>query len=178
MKYVGITILIILLIYILSKTEIMETNKMPVDEQEYFNKLVSFIQKKEGGLSKDPVDTASKYPSPTPEKYHTNKGITYRTFVDSASLGYQPTTQNFLNMPNDIWLNIFINKYYNRAKNFSNNIILNGYISTWFWGGWATSLVTPKEVADVLVSKVSNKEKLKKLVDLRKKYFELKDKKK
>ena len=48
-------------------------------------KYVKFTKKWEGGLSRDKNDSASSYPCPTPYKgktgYHTNAGITYKTWV-------------------------------------------------------------------------------------------------
>lgn len=159
---------ILVMYYFLKKVSVSDKE---VNSNDFFNDLVKFTLKMEGGLSNDKTDTASKYPSPTPEKYHTNKGITYKTFVDSASLGYTPSVDNFLKMPDPIWLKIFVEKYYNRAKNFSSNVVLNGYLSLWYWGGWDVRLMPVSEVATVLASKDSAKDKLKKLVALRIEYF-------
>lgn len=70
--------------------------------------LISYLQKSEGGLSRSTKDTASSYPSPYVYNgqtgWHTNKGITYKTFESSASgAGYSVTADNFLKMPNEIW---------------------------------------------------------------------------
>jgi len=48
-----------------------------------FQQFVKHILSFEGGLSKDPRDTAVKY-APFPGAYHTNKGVTYAAF---AALG-------------------------------------------------------------------------------------------
>jgi len=148
-------------------------NMSQSDYDKFFNELVTFVQAKEGGLSNNPNDTAAAYPSPTPEKWHTNKGITWRNFKDYApSLGYDPTVANFLAMPNDIWLKIFNKKYIDKTKNISNNPVLNSYIALWLWGGWYKGFVTDKQVAEIVVADISDKEKLRKLVDLRKIYFD------
>lgn len=139
----------------------------------FYNDLVNFIKLKEGGLTNNPQDTtAAKFPSPTPEKYHTNKGITYKTFLDSAaSLKYIPSVQNFLNMPNEIWGSIFLNKYYNKTKNLTDNQILNGFIAYWAWQGWNNKITSVKDVTQILQNKLSNKEKLNALVNLRLNYY-------
>lgn len=105
------------------------------------DKLVPFIQESEGGLSRDPKDTASAYPAPWTHKgvtgWHTNKGITYQTFVSNASkLGYAPTADNFFKMPNDIWLKILKGGY---MKPFPLDRIahlprIQAVIITWAWG--------------------------------------------
>jgi lysozyme family protein len=147
-------------------------NKTPMND--FFNNLVKYILKMEGGLSNDPTDSASSFSSPTPQKYHTNKGVTYRTFVDNATkLNYLPTIDNFLKMPNEIWLKIYKDIYLSKAlsKNLTDNEILNAYISLWYWGGWSTSIISLDSVKSVLNENISNKEKLKKLVNLRISYF-------
>lgn len=105
------------------------------------NKLVPFIQESEGGLSRDPKDSASSNPAPWTHKgvsgWHTNKGITYSTFVSNASrLGYAPTADNFFNMPDDIWLKILKGAY---MKPFPLDKIshlprIQAVIITWAWG--------------------------------------------
>jgi hypothetical protein len=73
--------------------------------------ITGFTEKWEGGLSRATTDTASKNPSPYTYKgqtgWHTNKGVTYSAFKSLAPrLGYKDTAENFLNMPQDIWLKI------------------------------------------------------------------------
>ena len=150
------------------------------DKQNLFNDLVKFVLRMEGGLTSDTTDSASNFPlkgtykvgSKTFTNPHTNKGITYKTFVDSANLGYKPTDENFLNMPSDIWLKIFKEKYYSKTLKFSDNIVLNSYLSLWYWGGWNTKQMSVQRVANVLASNYTNDEKLKKLTELRKEYFD------
>lgn len=149
------------------------TKKKQKNMDNFLNEFINWLKRKEGGLSNDMRDTASKYPSPTPEKYHTNIGVTYKTFIDSAStLNYNPSVKNFLEMPNDIWFKIFSEKYYNKTKNLTDNEVLNAYMSLWYWGGWSNSLMPTSSVTAVLTSKKTGKEKLFDLVELRKKYFE------
>lgn len=147
-------------------------NKKPMND--FFNNLVAYILKMEGGLSNDKNDSASSYPSPSLEEYHTNKGVTYKTFIDNAiKLNYLPTLDNFLTMPNDIWLKIYKELYLKKAlsKKLTSNEVLNAYISLWYWGGWNTSIVSLDSVKAILNENISNKEKLKKLVNLRISYF-------
>ena len=124
----------------------------------FFNNLVAFIKNKEGGLSNNPNDPAAKNPSPTPQNYHTNKGITYKTFQDSAAtFNYNPSLSNFLAMPDEIWKPIFINKYYNKAK-LTNNEVLNGLFAYWYWQGWNARYLPIKDVTTVINSNLSNKD--------------------
>lgn len=101
-------------------------------------KLQPFLEKWEGGLSNDPYDKAASYPSPW-NGYHTNKGVTYKTFKTlSPKLGYAVTKDNFLNMPNHIWIKIV--QHY--ADSFPLDRInhlpsIQAVIITWAWGSGA-----------------------------------------
>ncbi len=77
-----------------------------------FMSAVNYIQKAEGGLSRATTDTASKYPSPFTyngvKGWHTNRGITYKTFIVlSAKVGYPVTADNFIHMPDKVWFGIY-----------------------------------------------------------------------
>lgn len=143
---------------------------MNLTEQQILDKTIPYILKMEGGLSNHTSDSASSYPSPTTQKWHTNKGITYKTFIDSASLGYQPTIKNFLDMPKEIWQKIYFEKYLKQA-NWIENPLLRVYISLWYWGGWNKKVVTKEQVLEVLKKEIPTDEKLKKLIELRILYF-------
>ncbi|MGQ0829875.1 MAG: glycosyl hydrolase 108 family protein [Bacteroidota bacterium] len=78
---------------------------------------IPYIKKSEGGLSRAVTDTASKNPAPWPYNgktgWHTNKGITYTTFVGLApKLGYAITADNFFVMPDGIWFKIYKHGYW------------------------------------------------------------------
>lgn len=104
-------------------------------------KLIPFIQKQEGGLSRDTSDNASSNPCPYPYKgvygYHTNKGVTWTTFTGLAQkLGYAATANNFFTMPFKIWFDILKNGY---LKPFDIDQInhlprIQAVIITWAWG--------------------------------------------
>lgn len=143
----------------------------PFDEAQFFEELKAFVRKKEGGLTANPKDTAAAFPSPTPEKYHTNIGVTWKTFIDSAkTLGYQPTVENFIKMPGEIWTSIFIKKYMSKVKDIKINPVLKFYIGLWYWGGTSAALL--ERAKEALKKDVSDKQKLIDLVALRKDYFE------
>lgn len=155
---------------IISKNNMETENVKPLTD--FDSNVVKFVLQKEGGLSNNLNDSASNYPSPTPEKYHTNKGITYKNFVEFADkLGYKASLNNFLTMPLDIWLKIFNLKYLKPLKNISDNKVLNTYLGLWLWGGWSKKHVTMEEVKNILNSNSSNRQKLADLVELRKIYF-------
>jgi len=105
-----------------------------------YKNIVPFIKKFEGGLSKSPYDTAKDNPSPCRYKremgWHTNKGIQWIVFKENAgSLGYDASCNNFLAMPDDIWLKIYKNKYWDRfyLDTMKSQPIAN-VIVTWAWG--------------------------------------------
>lgn len=112
-----------------------------VAETLLLSKLVVFIQKWEGGLSRDPADPASGFPAPWVYKgqtgWHTNKGITYKTFKSNAArLGYADTPENFFEMPDWIFLSILKNVY---ASGYPLHKIdhlprIQAVIITWAWG--------------------------------------------
>lgn len=101
---------------------------------------------KEGGLSRDQADSAKITPAPWPHKdpktgeietgWHTNKGVTYATFLKySTVLGYEPTEQLFFTMPEDLALKIFKAMAKAKGANITSSEILNLYYAFWIWGG-------------------------------------------
>lgn len=105
------------------------------------SKLVPFIQKFEGGLSRDPADTASGNPAPWTYKgvtgWHTNKGVTYSTFVAMApKVGYEISSENFFAMPDRIWMGILKEGYMKSfpLERISHLPRIQAVIITWAWG--------------------------------------------
>ncbi len=104
-------------------------------------RLASFIKKWEGGLSRDPNDSASRTPAPWSYRgktgWHTNKGVTYATFKRYApSLGYEVTPENFFSMPDPLWLGILKKGF---MKSWPLHKIdhlprIQAVIITWAWG--------------------------------------------
>lgn len=73
-----------------------------------YKKLIPFIRQWEGGLSKAKTDFASKYPVPDGSGYHTNKGVTWKTFEGlSEKLEYDDTPELFYEMPDWLWERIW-----------------------------------------------------------------------
>lgn len=86
-----------------------------------YKRIIPFILKAEGGLSRATTDSASKHPSPCSFNgltgWHTNKGVTYQAFVSLApSLGYEASCTNFITMPQNIWEKIFKIGYWDAVK--------------------------------------------------------------
>lgn len=136
-------------------------------------KLTPFLLQYEGGLSRDSFDEASSHPAPWAYKgvsgYHTNKGVTYSTFVALApKCGYAITPDNFFLMPNDIWLKILKEGYMKPypLDKISHLPRIQAVIITWAWGsgvsgsetylarfqrevmGINDSNITPSEIVD------------------------------
>lgn len=109
------------------------------------NNIVDFTLKWEGGLSRNTNDTASSYPSPYVYKgqtgWHTNKGITYATFeAASKKLGFENNADNFLTMPQNIWLKIAKSLYWDtlHLDDVKSQAIAN-LLFSWTWAsgyGW------------------------------------------
>lgn len=99
------------------------------------DKLINFVKKWEGGLSRDKADTASSYPCPTPfagkTGWHTNKGITYTAWTKYFG------TQNddrFFEMNNEDWALIAMSGYWKAMK--CDEVIepINFILFSWAWG--------------------------------------------
>ena len=105
--------------------------------------VVPYFLKKEGGLSRATTDTASNNPSPCVYNgqtgWHTNKGVTWTTFKSLApQLGYDPSCNNFLTMPADIWGLIFKKGYWNYWDGDNNPHQALADFMTWtVWGSGA-----------------------------------------
>lgn len=77
-----------------------------------FQQFIKHILSFEGGLSKDPRDTAVRY-APFPGAYHTNKGVTYAAFTALApELGITPVTYDHFIKLTDQEVGKFIYEYY------------------------------------------------------------------
>jgi lysozyme family protein len=105
--------------------------------------IISDILFFEGGLSKDKRDTASKDPVPDGSGNHTNKGITYKTFVSlGKQLNYDPTIKLFYEMPKDIWLKIYKLGFwdYIKAGSLNSQAIANLYVQMAWGSGRDTAI--------------------------------------
>ena len=107
-------------------------------------KIVPFIIKWEGGLSSNPNDTASKDPSPCKSNsgrfYHTNKGITWKTFKSLADrLGYKADCATFIKMPTSVWNKIYKVGYWDpmQCDKIKSQVVANA-LASWAWGSGVT----------------------------------------
>jgi len=73
---------------------------MQIDSAQ-FQQFIKHILSFEGGLSKDPRDTAVRY-APFPGAYHTNKGVTYAAFLElGPKIGIKPLNyDHFIKLTN------------------------------------------------------------------------------
>ena len=112
-----------------------------------YKNLVGFIKLKEGGLSGDKQDLASSTPSNCGKDskgrlYHTNKGITWATFKGLASKGgYTASCDNFLKMPDDVWLKVYKVGFWNEVQGdrIKNQAIANTFVEM-NWGSGLGSI--------------------------------------
>lgn len=94
---------------------------------------VPFILKAEGGLSRNPNDTASRWSSPCSKNgvsgWHTNKGVTWRTFNSLGDkLGYDGSSCDlFMEMPDWVWGKIFKQGYWDKiyGDTYKNQAVAN-----------------------------------------------------
>lgn len=131
-------------------------------------KILDLTKVEEGGLSRATTDTASKYPSPYEHKgvkgWHTNRGITYKTFESlSKKLGFLDTRDNFINMPDSIWLKIVKNGYWDilNLDALNSQAIANLFFTWQFTAGYGWRNRIVRYLASK--NKTWNKEKLKEL---------------
>ena len=107
--------------------------------------IIGFTKKEEGGLSRAKTDTASRNPSPYEHNgfndWHTNRGVTYGAFKDlSSKLGYVNNKENFIFMPDSVWLKIAKNGYWDTVNldKMDSQALANLFFS-WQWAagfGW------------------------------------------
>jgi lysozyme family protein len=95
----------------------------------YLN-IVPFIKQAEGGLSKNPQDQAAAYPVADGSGYHTNKGITWKTWSNNFG-STQASIFGFYNMTDGNWEYIF-KKYY--------------------WNAISGDQISSQKIADILVN--------------------------
>ena len=117
-----------------------------------YKNTVSHTLYSEGGKSKDPDDNAARNPVPDGSGYHTNKGVTWASFVVLApKIGYTPTAQLFYTMPTEIWLKIFKIGYWDKIGGDSiNSQAVADMLAQRAWGSGSTK-------ANSLVQQLLNK---------------------
>jgi len=97
-----------------------------------FQKYAAFTAIAEGGLSRNPNDSAAKYVKPG--QYHTNRGIIWPTFQKYAStLGIAPTYFNFLGLTKD-QANKILYAYYKFASQGINDPVTGLILTNIYWG--------------------------------------------
>lgn len=98
-------------------------------------KLAHFFLIWEGGLSKDPNDSASKNSCPTLYKgarWHTNKGVTYSTWV---SVFGRDKDMRFLEMNEEEWTAIMKHQYWDAVKGDQMPYqCAADVLTSWAWG--------------------------------------------
>ena len=113
--------------------------------------LRPFILKWEGGLSRDPNDTASRVCCPTPYKvkmgYHTNKGITYNVW--RSVFGFN-NDMRFLEMNEADWDTVMKKLYWDRwkADEIKDQAIANTLVD-WVWGSGVHGIKIPQRMLGV-----------------------------
>lgn len=118
-----------------------------------YKNIVAHTKYSEGGKSKDPRDNASANPVPDGSGYHTNKGVTWATFVSLApKIGYQATAAVFYVMPMDIWLKIYKIGYWDKidGDNIKSQAVADMLVSR-AWGSGSTR--ANKMIQQLLVDK-------------------------
>jgi hypothetical protein len=148
--------------------------------------IIELTKLEEGGLSRAQTDNARFNPSPYEydgkKGWHTNRGVTYAAFKSlSKKLGYTDNRDNFINMPDDIWLKIAKIGYWDiiNLDAMQSQAIANLFFS-WQWGAgynWRNRikryLATKKIVWDkdklkelpILINDLVKKEGEKKILD-------------
>lgn len=69
--------------------------------------IIPFIKAVEGGLSKTLTDTASNFPLPDGSGYHTNKGVTWKTWCSIIGSNAPDSIKRFYTMSDADWAACF-----------------------------------------------------------------------
>jgi len=185
-KKIIISIVIFIIVFIavaLIRSQHKTPNSLPVSKGEFLTALYKWVLKKAGGLADGTLaGDADLKRSPctvtingrTYNKPHTNKDITYPTFETLApKFGYEVNCNNFIYMPDDLWQKIFYHIAIEKGLKFTDNIVLAAYIGSWYWGSGSISTANQDRIKAILADgSISDKERLRQLIDLRKSFFE------
>jgi lysozyme family protein len=106
-----------------------------------YTKILNHVAKFEGGLSSDPDDNASRFPSPIKDAkgrpYHTNKGVVWATWVNYSKIkGIAVDANKWFNMTEATWRDIVKKLYWDPYK--LDNLNSQGIAEIIFeayWGG-------------------------------------------
>lgn len=103
------------------------------------SEVINYFLKKEGGLSRDPNDSASADPAPCTYKgqsgWHTNKGVTWSAYKQFCNaVGVAPSCDEFFAMPLTLWTKIYLNFYYKPFENLSESELAKTLFSWVAWG--------------------------------------------
>jgi hypothetical protein len=97
-----------------------------------FQRYATFTGHAEGGLSKNPKDSAARFVKAG--QYHTNRGIIWPTFQAYAKfLGIAPTYINFLGLTKD-QANKILYAYYKQASKGINDPLTGLILTNIYWG--------------------------------------------
>lgn len=178
-KYIYIVAILIvvavILFFVIRSVNQNNGAMVAFDKNKFIADFKAWLKKKEGGESSNKKDSASS--NSWPNGVHTNIGVTKSTFeANSTKCGYPPTYEVFKKMSPGVWWCNY-QGYLNEGLKWSNNFILAVYMSQWYWGsgewdaGIRHGINWVPRVNDILNSNVSDRNKLKQLVELRKFYF-------
>lgn len=104
---------------------------------------------------------------------HTNRDVQWPTFKSVAPLvGIPATAEAFVDLTYDQWEKIVDHIIFGNGFNFTDNPVLAAYIGSWYWGSGSISNTNITKIKDVLGNGATSEYKLRKLVDLRKLFFE------
>lgn len=102
-----------------------------------YKNIIPFILEAEGGLSKSKADTASNDPVPDGSGHHTNKGITWTTFKNSApKCGFIASPELFYSMPDYVWEMIFKKRYWDKIM--GDQLKFQSIADTWVDWAWGS----------------------------------------
>lgn len=168
---ITITITIVLAIVIIIYVRSMKKPNKTIDITQFYPELYKWLSKKEGGKTGDPDDPNSENAAPGTGGIHTNRGVAWKTFNGLApKLGYTPTVELFLAMPQDLWEKI-VRYHIALGETYSNNPVLATYIGLWYWGTGSIDSGNSDTIKNILATTPFNKKALEKIVDLRKQFF-------
>lgn len=119
-----------------------------------FKDVIDFFMVWEGGLSRDTKDSASRFPCPTEwnhsKGWHTNKGITYATWVNYFG---KDRDDEFFNMTREHVEHIFKVGYWDKVKGDEiDSYAIAACLVSWAWGSGSKTAI--KMIQKIVGTKV------------------------
>jgi hypothetical protein len=153
-----------------------------VNKTGFWPEFLQWLEDREGDITTRADESTAHIPGTVTYngKTYTNPtgsgGITADTFLTYANRWkFSPTVEMFAKLSdgptNPLWVRI-VTDIFDKGKRYSNNPVLATYLGSWYWGSGSIKDSWVPKIQAILKKSISDRQKLRQLVDLRKDYFE------